>query len=143
MPEIISENIKSVKTNGNAITCAPCSETILVSENGVNPSAVPYRRNTFSAQAPQSFRLGEIIKAHLQIQKRPKKYTDMIDSCTIYNYLGKKTFIVREGGGVNVSNIKVTNPEDIFVLEALIKYRNLYLKKQNLNDIAKISKGAI
>jgi len=137
--EVISENIKSVKNNGNAITCTPCSETILISENGINPSSVPYRRNTFAAQAPQSFRLGEIIEAHLKIQQRPEKYTDMIDSCTIYNYLGKETFIVRG----NTSNIKITNPEDIFILEALIKCRDTYKKGTQVNDIAKITIGAV
>lgn len=121
-PEVISNNIKSARTNGNAITCTPCLETILISENKLNPTTVPYRRNTFAAQAPQSFRLSEIMEAHLAIQQRPEKYDDMIDSCTIYNYLGKKTYIVKG----NTGNIKVTNPEDIFILEALMKCRDLY-----------------
>lgn len=137
--EVISENIKSTRINGNAITCTPCSETILISENKVNPTTVPYRRNTFAAQAPQSFKLCEIMDAHLKIQQRPEKYEDMIDSCTIYNYLNKKTYIVKG----NTGNIKVTNPEDIFILEALIKCRDLYKKEKAEHDIAKIAIGVV
>lgn len=137
--DVISENIKSAKINGNAITCTPCFETILISENGINPTTVPYRRNTFAAQAPQSFRLSEIMEAHLEIQKRPEKYEDMIDSCTIYNYLNKKTYIVKG----NTGNIKITNPEDVFILEALIKCKDLYKKETAKSDIAKITIGAV
>lgn len=124
--DVISNNIKSARNNGNAITCTPALETILISENYVNPTTVPYRKNTFVAQAPQSFLLGEIMEAHLQIQQRPEKYEDIIDSCTIYNYLGKKTYIVMG----NTGNIKVTNPEDIFILQALMKCRGLYQERQ-------------
>lgn len=138
-PKVISDNISMVKAKGNAITCTPCSETILISENRVNPSTVPYRRNTFSAQAPQSFRLKDIYEAHLEIQQRPEKYEDMIDSCTIYNYLGIRTYIVQG----NTGNIKITNPEDIFILEALIKCRDLYKKEKAEHDIAKITIGAV
>ena len=62
--EVISENIKSVKKFGNAITCCPSFETIIISENGNEVQNVPYRKNTYTAQAPQSFYLKEIIQAH-------------------------------------------------------------------------------
>lgn len=137
--EVISDNITMVKAKGNAITCTPCSETILISENKVNPSTVPYRRNTFAAQAPQSFRLKDIYEAHLEIQQRPEKYEDMIDSCTIYNYLGIRTYIVRG----NTGNIKITNPEDVFILKALIKCRDIYKKGNQISDIANMKEGAV
>lgn len=117
--DVISENIKTAELYGNAVTCTSCTETILVSGDGISPSEIPYRRETFAAQAPQSFLLGDIYNAHLTIRKRPEKYTDMVDSCTIYKYLNKKTYMVKG----NVDNIKVTNPRDIFILKALIECR--------------------
>lgn len=128
--DVITENIKCVRTNGNAITCTACTETVLLSEDGLTPKAVPFRKNTYTAQAPQSFYLNEILEAHNIIRKRPEKYTDMIDSCTIYNYLGKKTFMVKG----NTGNIKITNPEDVFILEALLKYMDFCqnVKEKNL-----------
>ncbi len=87
---VISQNIQDVKNFGNSITCTPCYETILISDTGINPKEIPYRKNTYAAQAPQCFYLNEIIDAHEKIREKNPKYIDMIDSCTIFNTLGKK-----------------------------------------------------
>lgn len=118
-PEVITQNIACATKNGNAITSTSCFETILISENGVNPKHVPYRKHTYSAQAPQSFRLGEIIQAHEQTRKTNPNYTDIVDSCTLYKTLGKETFMIKGNRG----NIKITTIEDLYILRALIRYR--------------------
>lgn len=92
--EVISRNIASVKEFGSAITCIPAHETVLVSKDGKTPDSVPFRREIYKGQAPQSFYLGEIVEAHEKIRKRSEKYKDMIDSCTIYHTLGRKTHLV-------------------------------------------------
>lgn len=117
-PEVISKNIECAKSNGNAITSTSCFETILISENGINPEHVPYRKNTYKAQAPQSFRLGDIINAHEEMRKINPNYTDIVDSCTLFKTLKKKTYMV-EG---NRGNIKITTIEDLYILRALIRY---------------------
>lgn len=127
----ISDNIKLAKICGNAITCTPCTETILISKNGINPEIVPYRSETYSAQAPQTFILGEIINAHNKIRKTKERYRDLVDSCTIYEKLGYKTNMIFG----NFGNIKVTNPMDIYILEALLKYNNDLANK--MRDIDK------
>ena len=118
-PEVITQNIECASKNGNAITSTSCFETILISENGINPKYVPYRKHTYSAQAPQSFRLGEIIEAHEQTRKINPNYTDIVDSCTLYKTLGKKTYMIKGNRG----NIKITTIEDLYILRALIRYR--------------------
>lgn len=118
-PEVISKNIAAAKRYGNAITSTSCFETILVSNNGINPEQVPYRKNTYAAQAPQSFYLGEIIDAHNQIRKINPDYTDIVDCCTLYKTLGKTTFMVSGNRG----NIKITTIEDLYILRALIRYK--------------------
>ena len=50
--EVISNNIESVKEHGNGITCTPCYETIMISSDGKEVGQVPYRKETFAAQAP-------------------------------------------------------------------------------------------
>lgn len=116
--ELISKNIECAKTNGNAITSTSCFETILISENGINPKHVPYRKNTYRAQAPQSFHLGEIVKAHEEMRKINPEYTDIVDSCTLFKTLDKETYMV-EG---NRGNIKITTIEDLYILRALIRF---------------------
>ena len=85
--EVITKNIECTKKNGNAITCTSCFETILISENGINPEHVPYRKDTYAAQAPQTFHLGEVIEAHEITRKTNPNYTDIVDTCTLYKTL--------------------------------------------------------
>ena len=87
--EVITKNIECTKKNGNAITCTSCFETILISENGINPEHVPYRKDTYAAQAPQTFHLGEVIEAHEITRKTNPNYTDIVDTCTLYKTLNK------------------------------------------------------
>lgn len=117
--KVISANIACAKQNGNAITCTSCQETILVSENGKNPNHVPYRKHTFAAQAPQTFKLGEILSAHEQMRKINPDYTDIVDSCTLFKTLGRETYMI-EG---NRGNIKITTIEDLYILRALIRFK--------------------
>ena len=117
--EVINKNIENAEKYGSAITCTPCHETVLISETGKTPTSVPYRRQTFSAQAPQSFRLGEIVQAHETTRKTNPNYTDIVDSCTLYKTLGKETYMIKGNRG----NIKITTIEDLYILRALIRYK--------------------
>lgn len=117
--EVITKNIECTKKNGNAITCTSCFETILISENGINPEHVPYRKDTYAAQAPQTFHLDEVIEAHEITRKTNPNYTDIVDTCTLYKTLNKKTFMVKGNRG----NIKITTIEDLYILRALIRYK--------------------
>ena len=117
--EVITKNIECTKKNGNAITCTSCFETILISENEINPEHVPYRKDTYAAQAPQTFHLGEVIEAHEITRKTNPNYTDIVDTCTLYKTLNKKTFMVKGNRG----NIKITTIEDLYILRALIRYK--------------------
>lgn len=117
--EVITKNIECTRKNGNAITCTSCFETILISENGINPEHVPYRKDTYAAQAPQTFHLGEVIEAHEITRKTNPNYTDIVDTCTLYKTLDKKTFMVKGNRG----NIKITTIEDLYILRALIRYK--------------------
>lgn len=117
--DVISENIRSVKNNGNAITCTPCYETILLSKNGESVDVVPYRKETFAAQAPQSFYLKDIIRYHDQIRASKNGYENMVDACTIIKSLGIEAHMVQGNRG----NIKVTTPEDVYIFRALLQYK--------------------
>ncbi len=115
--DVISANIESVKQYGSAITSTPCFETIVVRED--EQIRVPFRKDTYAVQAPQSFYLSDIVEAHEAIQKRPERYENMIDACTILRTLGRPVHLI-EG---NRGNIKVTTPEDVYIYRALMQYR--------------------
>ena len=117
--DVITRNIEGVEQNGNAITCVPAYETIITSKDGNAINDVPIRKETYIGQAPQSFYLKDIIKAHDEIRIKNPKYENMVDACTIIRTLGKTAYIV-EG---NRGNIKVTTPEDVYTFKAYIKYK--------------------
>lgn len=116
---VISDNIESVQKFGSAITSTPCFETILVSKDGSKVDELPLRRESYSAQAPQSFYLKDIIGAHEAIRATETKYENMVDACTIYRTLGRQPHIVIGNRG----NIKVTTPEDVYMFRALLQYK--------------------
>ena len=118
-PEVITANVEAVEKFGSAVTYTPCYETIVLSQNGSEIDAIPYRRESYTAQAPQSFRLDEILAAHERIRARPEGYTDMVDQATICFTLGIPIHLVPGNRG----NVKITTPEDIVVLEALLRWR--------------------
>ena len=80
---------------------------------------MPYRKDTFAAQAPQSFILKDIIAAHDVVRARPEGYENMVDACTILKSQGIEVHMV-EG---NRGNIKVTTPEDVYMYRALLQYK--------------------
>ena len=116
---VISDNIEGVKKYGSAITSTPCFETILVSRDGEQVDELPLRRESYSAQAPQSFYLKDIIGAHEAIRNTETRYENMVDACTIYRSLGRQPHIVIGNRG----NIKVTTPEDVYMFRALLQYK--------------------
>lgn len=117
--DTIANNIEGVKKHGNAITCTSCFETILLSEGGKTVDSVPFRKDTYAAQAPQSFILKDIIAAHDTIRARESRYENMVDNCTIIQTLGQTAYMVPGNRG----NIKVTTPEDVYIMRALLQYQ--------------------
>lgn len=117
--DVITKNIESVKEYGNAITSTSCYETVLLSESGKNVEKVPFRKDTYVAQAPQSFVLKDIIAAHEAVRKLPTRYDNMVDACTIIRSQGITAHMI-EG---NRGNIKVTTPEDVYLFRALLQYK--------------------
>ena len=121
-PEVISANIEAAGKYGNAVTYTPCYETIVLSKDGVEIAAIPARDESYTAQAPQSFRLGDILSVHERIRARADGYVGMVDQATICFTLGIPVHLVPGNRG----NIKITTPEDLVTLEALIKWRQAH-----------------
>ena len=123
--QVIAANIDAVRKHGNAVTFTPCHETVAISKDGKMIDDMPYRRESYVIQAPQSFRLGDILAAHERIRARPEGYADMVDQATICHALGIPVHLMPGNNG----NIKVTTQEDVRMLSAL-----LACCKENEND---------
>lgn len=83
----------------------PMKQFCLV-KNGQNVDCCAYSaKRCLLVKHPQSFRLGEILEAHEQMRKINPNYENISDSCTLYNMLGKKVYMVKGNKG----NLKVTD----------------------------------
>ena len=113
----ISDNIISVKKYGNAVTCAPTKESVvLISEEGSIEEVVE-RNAARTAKAPESFYLKDILEASKESIE--KGINNEIDSFTLMFHHGMKMHVV-EG---EYDNIKITTPEDFFTFRAIYDAR--------------------
>lgn len=110
----ISSAISLVEERGSAITVTPAIETVAVKGDNGEVEDILDRSRCQMAKAPQCFKLGELLEAHLLAQKEGK--TDFIDSAYLMKYYGHKLYTV-EG---SLENIKVTTPIDFYLLRAII-----------------------
>lgn len=112
--EIISDCINVTNKMGNAITCIPCAEAMLQTEDS-KISCGSYPRDRLKrTQTPQGFRLGDICELHREALKNG--ITNSIASCTLMIEMGKQVYFSKG----SEKNIKLTTVEDIDIFKALL-----------------------
>ena len=94
-------------------------ETPIESKGGVFVEGMPVKADFYIAQAPQTFTLGEVIKAHEDVRASGSDYEGIVDTCTLMKRAGHQVALVKGPKG----NIKVTTPEDLFLFRAMIQYK--------------------
>lgn len=112
--ELISDNIKTVKQNGSAITVEPSRESVVNSVNGVIIDAVPNRNTVYIAKAPQTFYFKQIYEAYKKANMDNIKTVDSAQLCGIYNI---PIHMVRS----TKNNIKISDPADYYMFRALLE----------------------
>ena len=105
---LISANIESVVMHGSGITCTKANETVVSSGDHHIDAVIP-RDHVYTAQAPQSFRLGEILSLYDRAVAEGER--DTIDSCSLMHRYGRKLYRV-DGPS---SNIKITTAQDFYL----------------------------
>ena len=100
---IIENSVKNACLCGATAVYTPATDTIALFENNRLVS-IPPRDNCFMAQTPQTFRYELIMQAH-EASKPGKEYTDDV---SLIMDIGADITLT-EG---NVSNFKITTPED-------------------------------
>ncbi|MBO4242348.1 MAG: 2-C-methyl-D-erythritol 4-phosphate cytidylyltransferase [Clostridiales bacterium] len=124
--KLISDNIESVRKNGNAITVVPAIETIIETDDEGNIAKVADRSVCKLARAPQSFILSDILEAHRKSLEEGAQ--EMIDSAMLMQHYGTVLHTV-EGP---VENIKITTPMDYYVFKAMVELQEDMKKEGDL-----------
>ncbi|MCR4717366.1 MAG: 2-C-methyl-D-erythritol 4-phosphate cytidylyltransferase [Lachnospiraceae bacterium] len=115
--KLLSDNIACVKEHGSCITSGLVTETIVVIDEDHKIEHVPSRAHSRVAKAPQSFWLDDILAAHNRALS--EGLTTAIDSCTLMKGYGYDLTMI-DGPS---ENIKVTTPDDFFLMRAILETR--------------------
>jgi len=113
--EIITDNIRVCRENGNAITVVPCTAAMLKTYDSFSTTEQVPRDYLKITQTPQAFFVKDIVEAHKEALS--KGITNSVASCTMYIELGRKLFMSRG----SEKNLKLTTTEDIEIFKALLK----------------------
>ena len=115
--EIISKNIETVEKYGSAVTVAPAIETVAIKGFDNKVEEIIDRSKCQMAKAPQSFRLGDLLKEHQYAIGAGMK--DCIDTACLMQMSGHEIYTV-EG---SAENIKITTPMEFYTFRALMDIR--------------------
>lgn len=120
-PELIDECVKVCEKEGNAVAASRAIETVSVVKKNQIVDRIEKRENCFVLKAPQCFKFSDIYEAHLQAKKLHQ--LDFIDSASMVKQLLNQELHIVE---CDKSNIKVTTPEDFYILRALFESREVF-----------------
>jgi len=117
---IIEDVIVALTSHVAVDTAVPSADTIIrVSREGNGIVEIPQRKYLLRGQTPQGFRLATLREAYdLALQDESFEATD--DCGVVVKYLPGTTVHVVPG---DESNIKLTRPEDVYLLEKLFQVR--------------------
>ena len=93
----------------------PATDTIVESLDGELISSIPNRSVLYQGQTPQSFNMRELRETLESLT--PEESAILTDACKAFVLRGKKVALVRG----DVSNIKITYPQDLRVAEAMLE----------------------
>ena len=118
---IINENILAARECGIAGTVIVTNDTIVVSTEKGYITAVPRKREMFAEQTPQTYRLIELTDIFRQAEEEDDNLERETELARLCIKQGRKIKMVRG----DVSNIKIINPYDLEIANALLVEKKL------------------
>ena len=113
---LIAATIEAAKETGAAVAAQPVTDTIKESSDGKFIERNLDRSRLWAVQTPQTFRVDVIRRALAEVRKRGLQVTDDTAACEL---IQKPVRLVPS----MEPNPKVTRPEDVPVIEQLIRAR--------------------
>lgn len=116
--EQIGKTLRAAYTDGAAAAGHPSTDTVKYSEDGQFIGETVDRSKVWLIGTPQVF-MANMYRAAIYMAK--KDGAAVTDDCMMAERLGFKVRLVDIGG----ENIKITNPEDIYIAEGILKKREV------------------
>ncbi|MBQ7156032.1 MAG: 2-C-methyl-D-erythritol 4-phosphate cytidylyltransferase [Synergistaceae bacterium] len=114
-PEVISDSLRVVNKNGNAVAAIPCAEVIMETEDGLISTRTHRRETLRRTQTPHSFRLSDICALYRKADDAGIK--NCAASCQMMEELGEHVYF----SVGSEKNLKLTTLDDIDIFKALLK----------------------
>jgi 2-C-methyl-D-erythritol 4-phosphate cytidylyltransferase len=114
--DVVTAAVATAAERGAALVAVPVSDTIKQVDAGGVVAATPDRSRLWRAQTPQCFRLDVLLRAHEQALRDGVGATD---DAALVELMGHPVPVVRG----DTWNLKVTEPDDLAVAEALLARR--------------------
>lgn len=111
--DLLTRNIETALEFGSAVTCTKMTETVVVEEGEGIKNVIP-RDPLWTAQAPQTFRLGDVLESYDRAVAEGEH--DSIDTCTLMHGYGYDVHRV-EGPR---TNIKITTASDYYICRTFL-----------------------
>jgi ribitol-5-phosphate 2-dehydrogenase (NADP+) / D-ribitol-5-phosphate cytidylyltransferase len=120
--EIIRRCVEALDRYPAVDTCIPSADTI-IEVDGNSITDIPSRSRLRRGQTPQAFDYQSILAAYRYLPDR-----DATDDITLAKRFGLKCGVV-DG---SFWNIKITEPQDVFIAEKLMQYRNAVVREPDV-----------
>lgn len=122
MPEDIDNVVTEAIKNKAAALGVKVKDTIKIVDENMFVVETPERENLWAVSTPQVFSKDLLLKAYkIYKDKNPEGRKKTTDDSMLVEELGYKIKMV-EG---NYDNIKITTPEDIYIAESILRYREM------------------
>jgi len=110
--DLIERGLKAAEETGAAIAAIPVTDTIKIAGDDRIVHQTPPRQNLWAVQTPQVFRFDIITRAYEQTKGEVTDDASLVEKlgCKVKLYMG------------SYDNIKITNPDDLALAEALQKH---------------------
>ncbi|HEY8425420.1 MAG TPA: 2-C-methyl-D-erythritol 4-phosphate cytidylyltransferase [Limnochordales bacterium] len=114
---LVLKVLDEARRSGAATLGLPVRETVKVIDSDGMVSLTPERSRLWTIQTPQAFRFRLLLEAH---QRAAERDLEGPDDCALVEAMGEPVRVVLG----HPANIKVTEPEDLLVAEALMGCRH-------------------
>jgi 2-C-methyl-D-erythritol 4-phosphate cytidylyltransferase len=110
--ELIEQGLKAAQETGAAVAAVPVTDTIKVADDTQVVLETLARQNLWAVQTPQVFRFDIITGAY------QKAKDEVTDDASLVEQAGYRVKLYIG----SYDNIKITNPEDLLIAEAISKH---------------------
>lgn len=116
---LINDNIETAIKYGAANTAMPTNDALLESHDGKKLESVPTHEHLYAEQTPQTYKLPNLIKVFDDAREKNISLASESELPRLYIKSGFPMYLVHG----EYFNMKIINPYDLEVAEALLKER--------------------